>query len=199
MKKVIIVLFLAFVTQTATAQIQYGIKAGINYNNNGDATFSTAGSDLIDGAESKSGWHAGLWLRAKLPIFGLYIRPELVYTQVKSEYLYKGATTDYDFKKIDVPVLVGTKFLGFANAFIGPSFQYIIDSDFQFSNLSTDDFSKFSVGMQMGFGVEFGSLGVDVRWERGLSSTEANFVDNNTNITVDNRTNQIIFGISYKL
>uniref|UniRef100_UPI0040489C3C outer membrane beta-barrel protein n=1 Tax=Polaribacter sp. TaxID=1920175 RepID=UPI0040489C3C len=199
MKKVFIVLFLAFATQTATAQIQYGIKAGINYNNNGDATFSTAGADLIDGAESKSGWHAGLWLRAKLPIFGLYIRPELIYTQVKSEYLYKGTTTDYDFKKIDVPVLVGTKFLGFANAFIGPSFQYIIDSDFQFSNLSTDEFSKFSVGMQMGFGVEFGSLGVDVRWERGLSSTEANFVDNNTNITVDNRTNQIIFGISYKL
>lgn len=199
MKKIIVLLFFAFAMQTATAQIQYGIKAGINYNNNGDATFSTAGSDLIDGAKSKSGWHAGLWLRAKLPILGLYIRPELIYTQVKSEYLYKGTTTDYDFKKIDVPVLVGTKFLGFANAFIGPSFQYIIDSDFQFSNLSTDDFSKFSVGMQMGFGVEFGSLGVDVRWERGLSSTEANFVDNNTNITVDNRTNQIIFGISYKL
>jgi len=199
MKKVIIVLFLAFAAHTASAQIQYGIKAGINYNNNGDATFSTAGADLIDGAESKSGWHAGLWLRGKIPILGLYIRPELVYTQVKSEYVYKGSTAAYDFKKIDVPVLVGTKFLGFANAFIGPSFQYIIDNDFQFSNLSTDDFNKFSVGLQMGFGVEFGSLGVDVRWERGLSSTEANFVDNSTNIKVDNRTNQIIFGISYKL
>jgi hypothetical protein len=49
----------------------------------------------------------------------------------------------------------------------------------------------------MGVGVEFGKVGVDVRWERGLSNTEANFVDSNLNI--DNRTNQIIFGISLEL
>lgn len=200
MKKTILLLCLAFgLSQISNAQINFGIKAGVNYNNNGDATFSSTGSDLINGADSKSGFHAGVWFRGKLPLIGLYLRPEIVYTQVKSEYLYKNNSTNYQFKKLDVPVLLGKKVLGFANVFIGPSFQYILDDKFSFSNLSSDDFDKFSVGMQMGFGVEFGSLGIDVRWERGLSNTEAKFVDNNTNINIDNRTNQIIFGLSYKL
>jgi hypothetical protein len=200
MKKVILVVFLALgLSQVSNAQINFGIKGGINYNNNGDATLSSTGNDIINGAESKSGFHAGVWFRGKLPILGLYLRPELVYTQVKSEYTYKSAATDYDFKKLDVPVLLGKKVLGFGNVFIGPSFQYIIEDDFSFSDLSSDDFDKFSVGMQMGFGVEFGKVGLDVRWERGLSDSEARFTDNNTNITVDNRTNQIIFGLSLQL
>lgn len=200
LQKIILVVFLTVgFNQMTTAQIHFGIKGGVNYNNNGDATFSSTGNDVINGAESKSGFHAGIWFRGKLPIIGLYLRPEIVYTQVKSEYVYKSATTAYDFKKIDVPLLLGKKILSIGNVFIGPSFQYIIDDNFSFSGLSTDDFDKFSVGLQMGFGIELGKLGVDVRWERGLSNTEANFVDNTTNITVDNRTNQIIFGLSYRL
>ncbi|MFN0729306.1 outer membrane beta-barrel protein [Polaribacter gochangensis] len=200
MKKILLILCLAFgLSQTTNAQLNFGIKGGVNYNNNGDVTFSSAGNDVVNGAKSKSGFHAGLWFRGKIPVLGLYLRPEIVYTQVKSEYLYKGTNTDYDFKKLDVPVLIGTKFLGFANAFIGPSFQYIIDDNFTFSDLSTDEFDKFSVGMQMGFGIELGALGVDVRWERGFSDSEAIFVDNTTNVTIDNRTNQIIFGVSIRL
>ena len=184
-------------SQTLTAQKDFGVKGGINYNNNGDATFSSTGDDVIQGGESKSGFHAGLWFRGKVPIIGIYIRPELVYTQVKSEYINKSNTAaNYEFSKIDVPVLLGKNFLGFATAFVGPSFQYILNDDFEFSELTTDDFDKFSVGVQMGFGIELGNLGIDVRWERGLSETEAKF---SNGITVDNRTDQIIFGLSLKL
>lgn len=196
MRKIVLIIAIC-ITSSFYAQ-DFGIKAGVNYNTNGDATFSSTGNDVINGAEAKTGYHAGIWLKSDL-IFGLYIRPELVYTQSKSEYLFKGATTDYNFKKLDVPVLLGKSFLGFANAFIGPSFQYIIEDDFDFSDVTTDDFDKFSVGMQMGFGVEFGNLGVDVRWERGLTGSEAKFVSNNTTVSIDNRTNQIIFGVSLKL
>ncbi|WP_299667328.1 porin family protein [uncultured Polaribacter sp.] len=197
MKKIILMMSLAFaLSQTSNAQIDFGLKAGVNYNNNGDATFSSTGSDVIEGAKSRSGFHAGLWFRGKIPVIGLYIRPEIVYTQVNSEYTDNNdEVVDYEFNKIDVPVLFGKKFLGVANAFIGPSFQYILDDNFEFSNLSTDDFDKFSVGLQMGVGVEFGKVGIDVRWERGLSDTEAKFAD----VTVDNRTNQIIFGLSLQL
>lgn len=184
-------------SQISNAQVAFGLKGGVNYNNNGDASFSSTSTDVIDGAESKSGYHAGIWLRAKLPIIGLYVRPEIVFTQVKSEYLFNNLSTDYNFKKIDVPVLLGKKILGFGNVFIGPSFQYILEDEFILSDFTTDEFDKFSVGVQMGFGVEFGKLGVDVRWERGLSNSEATFIDSNLNI--DNRTNQIIFGLSLRL
>jgi hypothetical protein len=197
MRKIILILCVAFTcSQTLNAQKDFGIKGGVNYNNNGDATFSSTGGDVIQGAESKSGFHAGLWFRGKVPIIGLYIRPELVYTQVKSEYM---DSESYEFSKIDVPILLGKNFLGFATAFVGPSFQYILNDDFEFSELNTDEFDKFSVGVQMGFGIELGNLGIDVRWERGLSKTEAKFSEENADFTVDNRTNQIIFGLSYTL
>jgi hypothetical protein len=198
MRKVILILCVAFTcSQTLTAQKDFGIKGGVNYNNNGDATFSSTEDDVIQGAESKSGFHAGVWFRGKIPIIGLYIRPELVYTQVKSEYMdSESNSSNYEFSKIDVPILLGKNFLGFATAFVGPSFQYILNDNFEFSEVTTDDFDKFSVGLQMGFGIELGNLGIDVRWERGLSKTEAKF---SNGITADNRTNQIIFGLSYQL
>jgi hypothetical protein len=198
MKKIILILCVIFASsQTITAQKDFGIKGGVNYNNNGDATFSSTGDDVIQGGESKSGFHAGLWFRGKVPIIGVYIRPELVYTQVKSEYMdSESNSSNYEFSKIDVPILLGKNFLGFATAFVGPSFQYILNDDFEFSEITTDEFDKFSVGVQMGFGIELGKLGIDVRWERGLSKTEAQF---SNDITVDNRTNQIIFGLSYTL
>lgn len=201
MKKILLVFLLTVgFAQLSNAQINFGIKGGLNYNSNGDLSeVKTLGNDVLSGGKSKSGFHAGVWFRGKIPIIGLYLRPEIVYTQVKSEYVYNNISRPYDFKKIDVPVLLGKKIFGVGNVFIGPSFQYILDDNFSFAGLTADEFDKFSVGMQMGVGIELGKIGLDVRWERGLSSTEANFVDNNTNINIDNRTNQIIFGLSLRL
>lgn len=196
MKKIILIVAFVFgASQFTNAQIDFGIKAGINYNNNGEDAFKDATNDIADGASAKTGYHAGIWFRGKLPILGLYLRPEIIYTEVKSEFEVLARTEDYNFKKLDVPVLVGKKILGFANVFVGPSFQYIIEDKIDFSNLSTDEFDKFTVGMQFGAGVEFDNIGIDVRWERGLTNSEAKFA-NNTKI--DNRVNQIIFGVSLK-
>ena len=206
MKKVLLLLCLTLgLCQISTAQIQFGVKGGINYNSD---SFNNVKDDVFSGAKGNAGFHAGLWFRGKIPIIGVYIRPEINYTQLKNEvtYLPKGlagsVSTTYNFQKIDVPVLVGKKFLGFANAFVGPSFQYILDSDFGISTLEKVDISKFSMGLQFGAGVEFGKLGIDVRWERSLSDAETEFVDRqngNNQINFDTRSNQIILGLSYRL
>lgn len=200
MKKVIFIICLALgFSQTTNAQIEFGVKAGMNYNNNGDLTLSNVVNNAVSGSSTESGYHAGIWFRGKLPIIGVYLRPEIVYTQIKNNYVYKSNTTSYDFKKIDVPVLIGKKIFGIGNVFIGPSFQYVLGTDFGLSTVNEVSLDKFSVGMQSGFGIELGKLGIDVRWERGLSSSEAKFVDNTTNFNIDNRTNQIILGLSLKL
>lgn len=200
MKKVFCIWCLTLgLAQLSTAQIQFGIKAGTNYNNNGDLKLSNVLGDVVQGAEAKSGFHAGFWFRGKLPLTGLFIRPEVMYTQVKSTYAYKGVKTSYDFQKIDVPILVGKKFFKVASVFIGPSFQYVLGSDFGLNTVTNVSLDKLSLGMQYGFGLEFGKLGIDVRWERGLSSTEASFADSLGNFTIDNRTRQMIVGLSYRL
>ena len=113
--------------------------------------------------------------------------------------LYKN--TNFKFRKIDVPVLFGKKILGIGNVFVGPSFQYILSSDFELNDLSEVSVDNFSLGFQLGGGLELGRLGLDVRWERGFSKIESVFLDNtiNNNFNFDKRVSQIIFGVSYKL
>ena len=199
MKKVILMLALAFgLSQAANAQINFGVKGGINYNSNSIKEVQT---DVFDGAKSKTGYHAGIWLRFKIPVIGLYLRPELVYTSLENEVLYKtsGNTTSYNFKKIDIPVLLGKKIFGIGNVYVGPSFQYILDSDFSFSDIPNVEADGFTVGLQFGGGIELGRLGIDVRWERAFSGIESTFIGTAGNVNFDTRINQIILGLSYRL
>jgi len=204
MKKILLasLLFIG-VAQLAQAQLQVGLKAGVNYNSD---SFNNVSNDVLNGAESRTGYHAGIWFRAKLPIVGLYLRPEIVYTELSNDITYDNTfttakTTDYKFRKIDVPVLLGKKIFGIGNIFAGPSFQYILSSDFGFDDLREVSTDQFSLGIQLGGGIEFGRLGIDVRWERGLSKNETKFVDDSisSEVNFDTRVSQIIFGVSYRL
>jgi hypothetical protein len=199
MKKVFLMISLAFAfSQTSTAQIDFGVKAGLNYNSE---SIQSVSEDVFTRAESKTGYHAGIWLRFKLPIIGFYLRPEFAYTNLENELLYKGSqTTSYSFQKIDIPVLIGKKIFGIGNVFAGPSFQYILNSDFSLNDIKGVDTNGFSVGLQFGAGIELANLGIDVRWERGLNTLESTFLNaaTNTNVTFDTRVNQIIIGLSYK-
>lgn len=171
----------------------FGLKAGLNYNGNGD--FFDAAENIFRSPDRNIGYHVGVYGK-----FGtrLYLRPELIYTQTRSDYNEGELRLD----KLDLPVLVGLKIIGPVHAFAGPAFQYILNSEFDaisFDNLDRD----FTVGLHLGAGVNLGKLGVDLRYERGFSDNELSFI--NTNITnlngdrVDTRPEQIILSLSLKL
>jgi hypothetical protein len=204
MKKVILIMCLAFgFSQISNAQLDFGVKGGINYNSN---SVENVSEDVFRGAKSKTGFHAGIWTRIKVPVLGLYIRPELVYTNLENEMVYTvpgagiGEVTTHTFQKIDIPVLLGKKIFGIGNVFIGPSFQYILDSDFDVDTISNIDSKGFTMGLQFGGGVEFGKLGIDIRWERAFSGVGSSFTNNaSQDVNYDTRINQIIIGLSIKL
>ena len=203
MKKLVLtVLTLTLINLSFAQKIDVGVKAGLNYNFGGDLSELVQGAadnfeNVITGADDKAGYHVGLWMKVRL--LGFYVRPEIVYTQLNNSYNSTATNLSSDFKtrKIDIPILFGTKVIGPLHVFAGPAFQYITNSDFnqnEIQNISTND---FSVGLQLGTGLELGKLGVDVRWEKGFSNDlDGEFL--NTNFNVDNRPNQIIFGLSYR-
>jgi len=200
MKKLLFFLFLLVgSSQLMNAQTAFGVKAGINYNSN---SIKEVSSDVFEGAESKTGYHAGVWLRLKVPVLGFYVKPELVYTNLENEVKYKftGKMTSYSFQKIDLPILVGKKVFGIGNVYAGPSFQYILNPDFSFSDISDVKADGFTVGFQFGGGIELGNFGIDLRLERAFSAIESRFIGTTgTAVNFDTRINQVIFGVTYRL
>ena len=193
MKKTILLAVFAIGSMTAFAQSDsgFGIKAGLNYGGNGDY-FNSIG-DAYENPDKNIGYHFGLY--GKLGD-RLYLRPELVYTQLKSSY------NDGDFKmsKLDAPILVGAKIIGPLNVFAGPAFQYILDTDYKDITIG-DVENDFSVGLNIGAGLTLGKLGVDIRYERGFSENEVAILSANvpTGDRIDTRPDQLILSLSLQL
>jgi len=171
----------------------FGLKGGLNYNGNGE--FFDSAENAIRNPDKNVGYHIGVFGKLGNKI---YIRPELVYTSTTSGY----NEGDLKLNKLDLPVLAGFKIIGPLNIFAGPSFQYILNS--KFDGVTINDIENdFTVGLNIGAGVNLGKLGIDVRYERGFSENEIDFI--NTNITsltgdrVDTRPDQIILSLSLKL
>ncbi|UOB18288.1 outer membrane beta-barrel protein [Abyssalbus ytuae] len=198
MKKIFLLIFLLSTGITfSQTEKNWGIKAGLNYSSNGDlfAEIPEATNDIKTGSDSKVGFHFGVF--GKLDFPKIYLRPELVYTKTKSDY--DGA--DFDMSKLDLPVLLGYKIIGPLSVFAGPSFQYILDTDLEGTDLE-DVENDFTVGLNVGAAVNLGNIGLDVRYERGFSENEASFISNNiTDVSgrVDSRPSQLIFSLSLRL
>lgn len=192
MKKLILVtLFLTGLSFTAFAQSDqgFGFKGGLNYNANGKY-FESIGENAKN-PDRNIGFHLG--------IFGkigdrVYFKPELMYTSTKSDY----DNDSFDMQKLDMPLLVGTRVLGPISVFGGPSFQYILDTEFD--GIAINDVENdFTVGLNFGIGLNFSKVGIDLRYERGFSDNEATFINNNISVNpsrLDTRPDQLILSLS---
>ncbi len=168
-----------------------GIKAGLNYNANGDY-FESINANAQN-PDRNVGYHIGLFGKIGNKV---YFRPEVVYTSTKSDY----NNDSFEMQKLDAPLMVGVKVLGPISVFGGPSLQYILDTEFD--GIAIDDVQDdFSVGLNFGIGLNFKKLGIDLRYERGFSDNEATFLGNNGINTnrLDTRPNQLILSLSLLL
>ena len=197
MKKALLILML-ITTSTALAQNGFGVKGGLNYGDNGEIEFADA-MNAVENTESKIGYHLGIFYR--VGVAGFFVKPELFYTRTESSYKFSNGNADYNISKLDLPLLIGTRLFGPINVFAGPSLQYILENEFQ--DLSLDDVEKeFTIGVHLGAGIQLGSVGLDVRYERGLTENQAEVLnlDNPQDIRrVDSRANQFILSLSINL
>lgn len=205
MKKAIIAVLLLSSSLALSQSSEFGIKGGLNYGSTGDiTTFSDFITDFQINGEDRVGYHIGLY--GRLELADLFVQPEVLYTKLTTEYNFGGVNGfqvgDYNFSKIDVPILVGVNILGPIDLKAGPSFQYIINSDFDGIDIDLrDPENSFTFGYQIGAGVSLGQLGFDIRYEGPLSNNDTLAVDTlsdpETNFTIDARPSQWILSISY--
>ncbi|WP_417359417.1 porin family protein [Galbibacter sp.] len=194
-KAILMICLLAGAVTYAQSGSGIGLKGGLNFGANGDASIRENLGNI--GSDSKVGFHLGVF--GKMDFGTLYFRPELVYTKLNSEYDYDTGTNKFEMSKLDMPLLVGLNILGPLHIFAGPSLQYILDTELE--NIELEDVKNdFTVGLNIGAGVNLSDqLGVDLRFERGFSDNEAEFSSNEEfQGRVDTRPSQLILGLSYK-
>lgn len=175
MKKILLsTALLIAVCISAKAQFSLGIKGGVNY--------STINSDNLK-TSGVAGYQAGLFARIGT---GLYLQPEVYLSSTGGHFqsndnVYSG---NVRFTNLNVPLLVGYKFgpqnLNF-RVMAGPIYTSVLSRDESLSqNFSTayNDFGHYrnsTLGYQAGFGVDFGAITADLRYEGNLTDVNPDF------------------------
>ncbi|MDR2040572.1 MAG: PorT family protein [Bacteroidales bacterium] len=158
MKKIafIIVVMISF-AGNVHSQVHFGVKGGLNF-----PKFKSDELSLKDA----TGWHAGILLQFKVPIIGLGVQPELLYTSHKMKIDNISNKIGY----FEVPVNVRWGFnLLIVRPFIlaGPYFAYAVNFD---GDTFKDSVKKFDWGIGLGGGIEVWKLQLGLRYSWGLKN-----------------------------
>ncbi|MFO7446171.1 MAG: porin family protein [Ignavibacteriaceae bacterium] len=180
MKKALLVLVVSFLVlgSTAFAQMNFGVKAGLNVSN--------FGGDDADDTDSKTGLVLGGYMIYRFSdMFAL--QPELLYSMKGATGEAFGADATVSLNYIEIPVLV--KFLipiaGGSSVtpavFAGPAigFNVSANSELEIANQTIeedikDNVQSLDLGLALGASIDFpvgmNTLGFDVRYTLGLTS-----------------------------
>ncbi|MFV0164492.1 PorT family protein [Empedobacter falsenii] len=202
MKKLILTAIVGLAANFATAQnINFGLKAGAVFNTDKGEVWSDAGNIFKKDGKAATGFQVGALARVSLA--GIYIQPELLYTQFKNEYNVldkndKPQDIGITKKRLDIPVNVGKRFLGIGHIQAGPVFSYYFDDKLSVKDFTTAKQDEFNVGMQIGAGVEVSKLLFDLRYEFGLGKVGSEIVNgNNREFNTENRPQMLNLTVAY--
>lgn len=198
MKKLIFAFFFVFLAMEGFAQNSgFGIKAGLS------STKIDFKSDQFIPYDAQTGYHVGVY--GRIGAAGFYVQPEVLFTQTSGKFgvnlppFSSQAPDDYDatFNRLDVPVMVGFRFLKVVRIMAGPIASFNINSELKDAGETVEDveFKNATLGYQAGLGVDIGNLSIDGKYEGGLSS----FTDNIGTFNSDNRINQWVLSVGFKI
>ncbi|MCK9156837.1 MAG: PorT family protein [Paludibacteraceae bacterium] len=166
MKKIIISFVLLMTTVCAHADIfNLGVKGGVN--------FSTIGIDGFSDNSYRVGFNAGMVTSINLPIVGLGIQAEALYTVKGCDVPLMGEDYAMKLGYVEVPVYLRWKFnLPIVKPYIGvgPYLGYAVYKDFDEaaeSFVKSDDIQDFDWGVGITGGVELidkAQVGVSYQW-----------------------------------
>jgi len=194
MKKIILSALFISLNLAAFSQVlpsfQFGLKGGAN--------LSKLSTENTFSSDNRAGYYAGVW--ARIGAAGIHLQPEL-YLSGKNTTLKAGTGEEnkVNFTSLDVPVLVGTK-IGAAGVGIrlntGPVASFVLSDDQSFGNAAGNifkgNFKGQNFAWQFGAGLDIGKLGLDLRYELGLSKIGKDGYD-------DTKLSLFTFGLAYRL
>jgi hypothetical protein len=198
MKKLVLVLLVFLGSLSAYAQkIGFGLKGGLS-----STQVNFEGDQLVP-SDAQLGYHLGVF--ARFGGIGFFVQPEVLFTQTSGQFklesppLSSVSPTLYEakFNRLDIPVMAGFRMLKIIRVMAGPIASFNINSSLENAGKTVQniDFKNATLGYQTGVGVDLGNLTFEGKYEGGLSR----FTENVGSYTADNRINQWVLSIGYKL
>ncbi len=176
MKKLILVAVSALVTFVASAQIRIGIKGGVNI-----ANITYSGSESQPPFQSITGYNGGAFL--EIPLFSKWnLQPEVVYSAQGTAFNSQNMNEKVNYNYLNIPVLFKYHHASGFFAETGPQFGYLISAKDVSGDLSGDiksstQSSDFSWVFGLGFKVPVINIGVDGRYNLGLTNINKDVSD----------------------
>lgn len=198
MKKLVLVLLFALVSIAVQAQKNgFGIKAGLS-----STQLDLESKELVP-YNAQTGYHLGVF--ARFGGLGFFVQPEVLFTQTSGSFRVElppssnVSSINYEakFNRLDVPVMAGFRIIKIIRVMAGPIASFNIDSSLKDASNTVQavDFKKATLGYQAGLGLDLGNLSVEGKYEGGLS----NFTESIATYTADNRLNQWVLSVGFKL
>jgi hypothetical protein len=186
MKKILLLIFASSSFVFASAQVQFGVKAGYNL-----ASVTQSGSQNESGLKSKSGFHGGIF--AALPIAeSIFIQPEIVYSMQGASESLNGQTANLNYNYLNIPVLAKYQSAMGLYGETGPQVGFLLSANVSGGGVSMDikDQSQsidFSWAFGVGYKLSSIPMGIDARYNLGFT----NILKDSPNETVKNSVFQI--------
>lgn len=155
--------------------------------------------------DASFGFHAGLFTRFSSAT--LYIQPEILFTSNGGEIEFRDEVgnqivNEYEFNKLDVPVMVGIKVLNVFRVQAGPIASLLLKADAKEGGVTSDvkdNYKNATVGYQAGVGLDIGSLILDLKYEGNLSKFGDKVGIGGNTLNTDIRNNQWLLSLGIRL
>lgn len=169
------ILSILFFTCGLNAQLKLGVKAGLH---SYDLPSSEPNTGFLGIKDADFGFHLGVF--TKIQLANIYIEPSIVFNNIVAKYSVADSTIntmDDNFVNLDIPLMVGFKFL-ILDVHAGPV-AHIRMSDygeiFEFQG-AKEQINKAFWGLQVGTSVYLGNnLCLEVRYEKNFDSGDIEF------------------------
>jgi Outer membrane protein beta-barrel domain len=182
LKKLIIIILTIASPALAAAQIRLGIKAGINLTN---INLSGVSSGSSISFSSKTDFNAGFL--ASLPLFNsFHLQPEIVYSGQGANSNVAGTSITRSLGYLNVPVLLKYQHVSGVFASTGPQIGFLLSANATSDAQPSVDIKSitqtidFSWSFGLGYEIQPISLGIDARYNLGLTNIEKGPYSNGT-------------------
>lgn len=167
---------------------------------------------LLDDTDAVLTYQLGLFTR--LMFAGIYVQPEAMFSSSKTEMTFEniingnGNTNnvvgEMKLNKLDVPVMIGKRFMKILRINAGPVFSYILSQNISQSGIKyawneiNAEYKNATVGLQYGIGVDIAMINIDLRVEKGFQAISENLTIGETSFAANQRLEQIMLSMGIK-